>query len=60
MALEPCVNGDLYEQLQLPERKPLPHDALRFYAAEMVQMLDCMRQCNIVFRCERFCCSQMI
>ena len=38
MALELYKGGDLFDQLQL--RKPLPIDEARFYAAEMVIMLE--------------------
>ena len=38
MGMDLCENGDLFEQLQI--RKPLPLEAARFYAAEMVQILE--------------------
>ena len=49
MGLESCPNGDLYEQLR--QRKPLPLPEAISYAAEMVLMLECLRQNKIVFRC---------
>ena len=49
LALEPCSNGDLYEQLR--RRKPLPLPAVRAYAAEMVAMLACLREHRVAFRC---------
>jgi 3-phosphoinositide dependent protein kinase-1 len=49
MALEPCPNGDLYDQLLA--RQPLPLSIVRFYAAEMVLMLEYLREQKVVFRC---------
>lgn len=48
MALDLYLNGDLFEQIQL--RKPLPTHEARFYAAEMVLILQCLRDYNVVFR----------
>lgn len=48
MALDIYKGGDLFEQLQL--RKPLPADEVRFYAAEMVLIIQCLREHSVVFR----------
>jgi 3-phosphoinositide dependent protein kinase-1 len=48
MALEAYELGDLFEQIQL--RKPLPLSEARFYAAEMVLILQCLRERSVVFR----------
>ena len=49
LGMEACKGGDLYEQLQA--RHPLPLSDVRFYAAEMVCILDCLRQHRVVYRC---------
>lgn len=48
MAMDMYNSGDLFEQLQI--RKPLPVEDARFYAAEMVMILEYLRQQSIVFR----------
>jgi serine/threonine protein kinase len=49
MAMEVCPHGDLFEQLEA--RKPLSLENVRFYAAEMVLILQYLRDNKIVFRC---------
>jgi serine/threonine protein kinase len=53
MALEVCPNGDLYEQIDA--RQPLPLEDVRFYAAEMVLILQYLREKKVVYRCESGC-----
>jgi 3-phosphoinositide dependent protein kinase-1 len=48
MAMDLYKAGDLFEQLQL--RKPLPLDDARFYAAEVVLILEYLRSQRVVFR----------
>jgi 3-phosphoinositide dependent protein kinase-1 len=48
MALEYCPNGELYDQIRLKGR--LTEADTRFYAAEIVLMLEQLRRANIVHR----------
>lgn len=48
MALEYCPNGELYDQIRLKGR--LTDEDTRFYAAEIVLMLEQLRGANIVHR----------
>ena len=46
LVLEPCVNGELYDQIY----ETMTLERIRFYAAEMVVMLDMLRQHRVVHR----------
>lgn len=48
LGLEHCPNGELYDQIRLRGR--LDEAAARFYAAEVVQMLEHLRQHRVVHR----------
>ena len=46
LVLEPCVNGELYDQIG----EKMSVERIRFYAAEMVVMLDMLRRHEVVHR----------
>ena len=48
MALEYCPNGELYDQIRLSEKLSIPNT--QFYAAEIVLMLEYLRNQGVVHR----------
>lgn len=48
LGLEPCLNGELYEQIRIRGR--LPMETVVLYSAEIVLMLEALGRYNIVHR----------